>query len=100
MNKLIYSLGFLEWFVEWEIKRTKRFEKGFSKLAKDIRSRFEEQIKKVEEDPYGIGKPLGNVRLRELKNKGFRVYYAIFNEEIVVLFVGVSGKKDQQETID
>ena len=84
----------------WELQETEEFEKEFDRLPPDIRELFEEQIKQVREDPYSIGKPLGYKWFRELKNKGWRVYYLIYDEKIVVLFVGVSGKKSQQAVIN
>jgi mRNA-degrading endonuclease RelE of RelBE toxin-antitoxin system len=83
----------------WDIIKTERFEKEFERLPKDIKERFNKQIDKVIIDPFGIGKPLGNSHSRELKNGGFRVYYMIYEEKVIVLFVGISGKKDQQKTI-
>ncbi len=37
---------------------------------------------------------------RELKNDKFRVYYLIYDQLVVVLFVGVSDKKNQQAVIN
>lgn len=84
----------------WELQETEEFEKEFDKLPQEIRERFEDQFRQVEKDPYGIGKPLGYKWLRELKNEGWRVYYLVYDNKIVVLFVGVSGKKSQQAVID
>ncbi len=84
----------------WELKETNEFEEKFEELPPDIKERFENQIKKLEENPYAIGKPLGYPWFRELKNDKFRVYYLIYNQLVVVLFVGVSDKKSQQAVIN
>lgn len=51
-------------------------------------------------NPFSIGKSLSYKWFRELKNEGFRVYYLIYEKEIIVLFVGVSDKKSQQRVIN
>ena len=84
----------------WELEETLEFEKEYHKLPPTMQSRFQEQFKKLKENPYGIGKPLGFPWFRELKNDGFRVYYLIYDQQILVLFVGVSTKRNQQQIID
>ncbi len=86
--------------MSWELQETEEFEKEFEQLPLDIRARFEDQFKQVEKDPYGVGRPLGYKWFRELKNEGWRVYYLIYDNKVVVLFVGVSGKKSQQAVIN
>ena len=86
--------------MSFKLKKTDEFLAEFNRLPNDIRSRFEKQFHKVEEDPFSLGKPLGYNWFRELKNEGHRVYYLIYEDKIIVLFVGVSGKKDQQSSID
>lgn len=51
-------------------------------------------------DPYTLGKPLGYKWFRELKNVKYRIYYLVYDKEVVVLFVGVSDKKSQQVVIN
>lgn len=84
----------------WELKETNEFEHEYSKLPLDIKDRFENQFKKLRENPYGIGKPLGYPWFRELKNGKFRVYFLIYDQQILVLFVGLSDKKSQQAAIN
>ncbi|MBS3124485.1 hypothetical protein J4437_07715 [Candidatus Woesearchaeota archaeon] len=43
---------------------------------------------------------MGYKWFRELKNDKFRVYYLIYDLQIIVLFVGVSDKKTQQSVIN
>ncbi len=84
----------------WELEETEEFEKQYHKLPPDIKTRFEKQFRKVEENPFGIGKTLGYPWFRELKNDKFRVYYLVYDQQVIVLFVGVSEKKSQQLAID
>jgi len=87
-------------FMSYQLKKTDEFGVEFSKLSTDIQKRFEKQFRKVEENPYGLGKSLGYTWFRELKNEGHRVYYLIYEDKIIVLFVGVSEKSDQQSSIN
>lgn len=84
----------------YELKETEEFRKRYDKLPQDIKLGFEKRFMKVQEDPFSIGKPLNFRWLRELKNHKYRVYYYIYRVEVIVLFVGVSDKKNQQEIID
>ncbi len=84
----------------WNLRETNEFEHNFEKLPSDIKERFENQIRKLQENPYALGRPLGYPWFRELKNDKFRVYYLIYDNLVLVLFVGVSDKKSQQAVID
>jgi mRNA-degrading endonuclease RelE of RelBE toxin-antitoxin system len=83
----------------YNIIRTADFRKEFDRLPAEIKKRFEKQFKRVEVSPFSVGKPLGNYWTRELKNKCYRTYYVVYGKEVVVLLAGVSGKKDQERTI-
>ena len=84
----------------WELRETSEFEHKFEELPPDIKERFENQIKKLQENPYALGRPLGYPWFRELKNDKWRVYYLIYDQLAVILFVGVSDKKSQQVVIN
>jgi putative component of toxin-antitoxin plasmid stabilization module len=84
----------------YEVKTIPLFDDKFSKIIpinkqKDVNRR----IAKLSNQPY-VGKPLGFKYLRELKIDKFRIYYIIFDREVIVLMVNVSDKKHQQETIN
>ncbi len=85
--------------INYSLVEIDKFEKAFNKLPLHIKERFKKQFKRLEEDPYSIGKSLGYKWLRELKNEGYRVYYLIYDEDVIVLLVGVSDKKNQKEVI-
>ena len=60
-----------------KIIETIDFRKSFNKLSKDIRDSFNKQIMKLRDfniDPYSVGDPLGTIWLREIKQKGFRLF--------------------------
>lgn len=84
----------------YELRKIPLFVEKFSRLIpKNMQDDVNKKIRKLRENPY-VGKPLSYKYFRELKIGKFRVYYVIFEEEIVVLMVTVSEKKDQQKTID
>jgi DNA phosphorothioation-dependent restriction protein DptG len=84
----------------YSLIETARFEREFKRLPEEIQRRFNKQFKKIRDDPFSIGKPLGSKWLRELKNEGCRAYYLIYEQEIIVLLVDVSTKKKQKMTIE
>lgn len=85
--------------MKFEVFRTKLFNKKVSKLSKKEQYRIKKLEKELTKNPY-VGKPLGKSHLREKKIKEKRVYYTIYQEFVTVLLVQLSGKKNQQETID
>jgi len=81
------------------ILRTSSFKQRFYKIIpKNLQGDIERRILKLSENPRN-GKPLGD-SLWEIKAGKFRIYYIIFESEVVVLFVDVSDKKNQQDTIN
>jgi len=85
-----------------DVIRTERFRRGFKKLPIEIKERFDKQIRKLEDiniDPYGMGDPLGYRWFRELKQGKYRLYFYIYENEIVILLLDTSDKKAQKEVI-
>lgn len=64
---------------------------------------FKEWVEKIQDqlvlNPY-VGKPLGVDWLREKKCGKYRVYYLIYEEQIIVFMVNISEKKYQQKVIN
>jgi mRNA-degrading endonuclease RelE of RelBE toxin-antitoxin system len=85
--------------MKFKVYTTEEFDKLFSKLNKDIQNKIACEIDQLEENPY-VGKPLGYKFFREKKVKGYRIYYLIYEDYLVVFIITISGKKDQQEVID
>ncbi len=78
---------------------TETYSEEISDLPKDYRDAVEDLPKRLAENPHQ-GKPLNYPFLREKKIKDRRFYYLIYEDLELVLLVAVSGKKDQQSTID
>lgn len=84
----------------FKIYQTDSFEKDFNKLIpKDIQLKAKKKINKLIINPY-VGKPLSFKFFREIKIKGFRIYYLIYDDELILLLVGVSNKKLQNNIIN
>ncbi|MFH0752822.1 MAG: type II toxin-antitoxin system RelE/ParE family toxin [archaeon] len=84
---------------KYNLKEMDKFGKLFNKLPSNIKFHFEKQFRKLEENPYALGKPLGCGWFQELKHGIYRVYYLIYDEETVVLLADISNKKTQQKVI-
>ena len=84
---------------EYLIIKTFEFIYFLDALPKDIKQRFVKKIDKIKYNPF-IGKQLTYKWFRELKIYKFRVYYLIYEEEVMLLFISGSTKKNQQDTIN
>ena len=78
---------------------TEKFDNDFAKLDTDLQRQIENEIEQLETNPY-VGKPLGYKFFREKKVKGYRFYYLIYEEYVVVFVVAISDKKEQQTMIN
>ena len=86
--------------IMYEIRSIPLFDDVFSKIIHlNKQDDFKRRILKLSENPYA-GKPLGYKYLREIKLDKFRVYYMVFDKEVIVLLITVSDKKTQKKTID
>ena len=84
----------------YKIFKTPDFDKFAKKiLDKEDLLELDKFIEKLRYNPY-LGKPLSYPFLREKKLRGKRVYYIIYDDYCIILFVIVIGKKLQQATID
>lgn len=86
-------------FIIFKVIGTENYLDEIKKLSKDYRNFAEELPNKLKENPFQ-GKPLNYQFLREKRIREKRVYYLIYEDLELVLLVAVSGKKDQQYTID
>jgi mRNA-degrading endonuclease RelE of RelBE toxin-antitoxin system len=84
----------------YKVYWTETFKKEFSKLPKPEQDRVQNFIHKQLTTNPTVGKPLSVYNIREKKLNGRRVYYIFYEDKVIVLMVAISGKKDQQETID
>ena len=83
---------------EFTVYTTEEFDKDFNKLDNSIKEQIINEIEQIRVNPH-IGKPLGYKFFREKKVKGYRIYYLIYEEYIVVFIITISDKKDQQKAI-
>ena len=83
----------------YKIHITEEFDKEFEKLDNSLKLQISNEIDQLELNPY-VGKPLGYKFFREKKVKGYRFYFLIYDQYVVVFIIALSDKKDQQEVID
>ena len=70
-----------------------------NKWAKQYKEDAGKIPKQLSENPF-VGKPLSFPFLREKRLREKRIYYLVYEDLKLVLLIAVSGKKDQQATID
>ena len=78
---------------------TKSFDRETEKLTKDEQERIQKIFLQLKENPY-VGDQLQYGHLREKRIKEKRVYYLVYDDLQAVLVVAISGKKNQQATIN
>lgn len=83
---------------KYNVYTTDEFDKDFEKLDQSIQQQIKNEIDQLEINPY-VGKPLGYSFFREKKVQGYRFYYLIYDEYVVVFVVALSDKKDQRQII-
>ncbi len=84
--------------MKFKVFTTEEFDRRYGKLDREIQRQIAREIDQLEENPF-VGKPLGYSFFREKKVQGYRVYYLIYEEYVVVFVVTLSEKKDQKNTI-
>lgn len=84
----------------YEIYETATFNKEKRKImSKSELQQYQHELENLKVNPYK-GDPLGRKYFRELKFKGKRLYFLIYDDLVLVLFVAISKKKEQQQTIN
>lgn len=83
----------------YEIYATEEFLIDYENLSKTEKERIDKVKEQLKENPYS-GKPLGYKFFREKRVDGKRIYFLIYEDIVVVLFVAISDKKTQQATIN
>ncbi|NOQ46083.1 MAG: type II toxin-antitoxin system RelE/ParE family toxin [Desulfobulbaceae bacterium] len=84
--------------MKYKIESTKQYDKWFAKLKDSlIKIRVLARLSRVENGNFGDFKPLSPslFELRFFFGSGFRIYYTIKNDSVVILLVG--GDKSTQE---
>ncbi|MEK6895105.1 MAG: hypothetical protein AABX48_01140 [Nanoarchaeota archaeon] len=85
--------------MDYGVYTTTGFDEEKDKLDGFEQERINKLFPKLKENPY-VGDPLRYKWFREKRINGKRVYFLIFDDLTAVLFVAISDKKTQQETID
>ncbi len=79
--------------------RSSGFQEEIARYDKSIQNRVDKiEDKLMENSEYGS--PLGVRWFRESRFENYRIYYLIYEDLKAVYMVAVSGKKDQQKTIN
>ncbi|MEK6913928.1 MAG: type II toxin-antitoxin system RelE/ParE family toxin [Nanoarchaeota archaeon] len=84
---------------KYKVFRSVSFQKELAKYAKNIQDR----VDKIEDNLIHnskYGNPLGTEWFRESRFENYRIYYLFYEELDAIYIVAISGKKDQQKTIN
>ena len=84
---------------KYKVFRSVSFQKEISKYDKNIKERVDKIEDKLMFNPE-YGNPLGAKWFRESRFENYRIYYLIYEDLETVYLVAISGKKDQQKTIN
>ncbi|MBU2615696.1 MAG: hypothetical protein KKC19_01190 [Nanoarchaeota archaeon] len=85
--------------MSYAVYTTSNFDRERFKLSGEEQKRIEKIFLQLKINPY-VGEQLQYRHLREKRIKEKRVYYLVYDDLQSVLLVAVSGKKDQQVTIN
>ncbi len=83
----------------YKVYRSLAFQEEISKYDKLFQDRIDKIEDKLIYNPE-YGNPLGTKWFREARFENYRVYYLIYDDLQAVYMVAISGKKDQQKTIN
>ena len=83
----------------YAVYTTESLDKEVEKLPKDDQGIIQKIFLKIKENPYSSDQ-LRYKNLREKRIREKRVYFLVYDDLRAVLIVTISGKKDQQTTIN
>jgi mRNA-degrading endonuclease RelE of RelBE toxin-antitoxin system len=83
----------------YAVYTTARFEKEITKLSDFDKKIIEDIYKQLAVNSY-VGDQLRYKFFREKRIREKRIYYLVYDDLSSVLIVALSGKKEQEETID
>lgn len=83
----------------YSLQLSKRFDRDFSKLDKEVRDRVVEKLREISDNPR-VGKPLkGRLKgLYSARAGDYRVIYQILDDKEMVVVVTVGHRKKVYET--
>jgi len=83
----------------YAVYTTECFDKLVEKLPKDDQEIIQKMFLKIKDNPYASDQ-LRYRNLREKRIREKRVYFLVYDDLQAALVVAISGKKDQQATIN
>ena len=83
----------------YAVYTTESFDKEVEKLSIGDQEIINKMFLKIKENPYSSDQ-LRYKNLREKRIREKRIYFLIYDDLQAVLIVAISGKKDQQATIN
>lgn len=83
----------------YAVYTTESFDKEVEKLPADDQEILQKMFLKIKENPY-TSDQLRYKHLREKRIRERRIYFLVYDDLQAVLIVAISGKKDQQATIN
>lgn len=84
----------------YKLFTTGEFDSDFLKLDESDKKRVRKIMNELKIKGGDVGKPLGRSYFREKKFGNKRLYFLIYKYQLIVLAVGISNKKMQQNTIN
>ena len=84
---------------KYKVFRSVNFQKEILKYNKSLQDRVDKIEDKLMFNPE-YGNPLGTRWFRESRFENYRIYYLVYEDLGAVYLVAISGKKDQQKTIN
>ena len=84
---------------KYKVFRSVGFQEEIAKYDKNIQGRVDKIEDKLIYNPK-YGNPLGTEWFRESRFENYRIYYLIYEDLQAVYMVAISGKKEQQKTIN
>lgn len=84
---------------KYKVFRSVGFQEEIVKYDKNIQNRVDKiEDKLMFNSEYG--NPLGTKWFRESRFENYRIYYLVYDDLQAIYIVAISGKKDQQKTIN
>ena len=84
---------------KYKVFRSVSFQEEIAKYDKNIQDRVDKIEDKLMYNPE-YGNPLGTRWFRETRFENSRIYYLVYEDLKAIYIVAISGKKDQQKTIN
>ena len=84
---------------KYKVFRSVSFQREIVKYDKNIQDRVDKIEDNLEYNSK-YGNPLGTKWFRESRFENYRVYYLVYEDLYSIYIVAISGKKDQQKTIN